>query len=74
MFDWTKKYWELGHAFYKQYPHTWLGYIRALIMYRILPPCRKILCPDPSGNCIHVASFNEADRVQKMMENMGVKF
>ena len=74
MFERLKKYYVIGHSFYKQYPPNWLGQIRALLMFWALPPCRKILCPDPSGSCIHVASFAEADRVQKTLEEMGEKF
>jgi len=72
MFEWTRKYWQIGYSFYKQYPNTLIGSLRAIIMFWALPKCCKIIAEDPSGNLIHVASFAEADRIEKMLEQTGV--
>lgn len=74
MLNWTRKYWEIGHSFYRKYPPTLFGQARAMVMYLLLPRCHKIIAPDPTNHCIHVATFSEAEKVEKMLKDMGVQF
>ena len=72
MWEWTKKYWKIGHSFYREYPHTWTGQVRALLMFWALPPCDKIIVTAPN-NKIYVGSFDGADRVISICRQLGVE-